>query len=245
MQRNQPLERAIVLEGAHNLRDLGGVPLPGGGQTRFGAFYRMDDPCGLTAADLARLDALGVRTVIDLRFAEEVARRPHPLAVAPGIRYENVPLGMAMFDTPENQAMLADMGAFYCYLLDHGGDSWRHIFRLALATDGAVLFHCTAGKDRTGVMALLLLSLAGAADEEIVADYELTEATVLPRIAQLLPICPPGFPVAHFERALHAYPESIRAALQHLHAAYGDAATYLAAQGLTAAELAALKARLV
>ncbi len=237
-------DRSLTLQGAYNLRDLGGIPLQRGRQVKSRAFFRMDDPCTLTPADVAFIQALGVHTVIDLRSAEEVNVRPHPLADVPWAAYANISLSVQPTDVASIM-MLADMRKLYAYMLSNCGAVWVNVFRFVLAHEGAVLFHCTAGKDRTGVMAMLLLSLAGADDQEIIDDYALTESAIAPRKEHLLKICPPGIDPQRYENALHAYPDTMRATLEVLHAQYTDAWGYLALQGMTTEELVALHSRLV
>lgn len=87
--------RRILLCGMENLRDLGGYPLAGRGSerfTRWGSLYRGDLPKQVTQADRQRLRELGITTVVDLRSAEEIERKPDPLAQEPGIRYLHCPL---------------------------------------------------------------------------------------------------------------------------------------------------------
>ena len=160
--------RRILLCGMENLRDLGGYPLAGRGQegfTRWGSLYRGDLPKQVTQADRQRLREMEITTVVDLRSTEEIERKPDPLAQEPGIRYLHCPLaGEGRVPAPDEIALS------YMEMVEGVEQMARALQAIAEAPQ-AVLFHCTAGKDRTGVVAALLLGLAGASEEDICADY--------------------------------------------------------------------------
>ena len=160
--------RRILLCGMEKLRDLGGYPLAGRGSerfTRWGSLYRGDLPKQVTQADRQRLRELGITTVVDLRSAEEIERKPDPLAQEPGIRYLHCPLaGDGRVPAPD------EVPLSYMEMADGTGQMAGALQAIAEAPQ-AVLFHCTAGKDRTGVVAALLLWLAGVSEEDILADY--------------------------------------------------------------------------
>ena len=160
--------RRILLCGMENLRDLGGYPLAGRGSerfTRWGSLYRGDLPKQVTQADRQRLRELGITTVVDLRSKEEIERKPDPLAQEPGIRYLHCALaGDGRVPAPD------EVPLSYMEMADGTGQMAGALRAIAEAPQ-AVLFHCTAGKDRTGVVAALLLWLAGVSEEDILADY--------------------------------------------------------------------------
>ena len=160
--------RRILLCGMEKLRDLGGYPLAGRGSerfTRWGSLYRGDLPKQVTQADRQRLRELGITTVVDLRSAEEIERKPDPLAQELGIRYLHCPLaGDGRVPAPD------EVPLSYMEMADGTGQMAGALQAIAEAPQ-AVLFHCTAGKDRTGVVAALLLWLAGVSEEDILADY--------------------------------------------------------------------------
>lgn len=108
---------------------------------------------------------LGITTVVDLRSAEEIERKPDPLAQEPGIRYLHCPLaGDGRVPAPD------EVPLSYMEMADGTGQMAGALRAIAEAPQ-AVLFHCTAGKDRTGVVTALLLWLAGVSEEDILADY--------------------------------------------------------------------------
>lgn len=170
----QPFVR-LPLSTAYNVRDLGGYACRGGGTTGWHRFLRGDDLCSLNAADTEFLLGYGVRTVIDLRSAYECAERPSPFAAMDAVDYVNLPLGfnqvddISRFVSDEPSQALA---RFYEGIVAQRTDDLRTVFAtMAQAQEGAVLFHCMVGKDRTGVVAALLLGLAGVERADIVSNY--------------------------------------------------------------------------
>lgn len=167
--------------GLLNCRDLGGYPLPGG-QTRWGLFWRSACPCGLSEEAVAALERMGLALVIDLRSGFERRQQPSALAGRTAFALLELPLldqiGASMTHTN-------DMGEFYAALLHHGQACFRTLFTRIAEVEGPVLFHCTAGKDRTGVVAALLLALAGVERPDIIADYEVSHTLIAPLIESL------------------------------------------------------------
>ncbi len=181
-------DRTIVLEGADNVRDLGGLPTADG-ILRRGRLFRGALVPALRAADLALLrDRVGLRTVLDLRTQEEVSLQPGTW-VEHGISWIHCPFMLG--GSPPVPGGRIDYGSMYAGFLE---DSPEAIL-LAVSTliaPGALpaLFHCAAGKDRTGVLSALVLDLLGVPREAIVADYVLTgEAMerVVARLGELEP----------------------------------------------------------
>ena len=146
--------RRIPLGKMNNLRDLGGYPA-GDGVTVWERFLRGDNPAGLSEQDIQWLRERDITTIVDLRSGEELARQPDQLRGQPGFLYHHCPLvGIEKLPNLE-----ADIGRAYFEAMDRltcGGRAMR----ILAAAPGGVLFHCTAGKDRTGILAMLLLSLA-------------------------------------------------------------------------------------
>ena len=167
--------RLLPLVGAFNFRDLGGYPARHDRVTRWETLFRSDSLHDLTDSDLELLRELGLSCVIDLRTPAELERTGRgPLEKEP-IRFFHLPLiegaGQA---PPVAQENLAER---YFWYLDVGRESF--VQALSLAGDPAsypLVFHCAAGKDRTGVLAALVLSILGVATPVIVEDYVLTES---------------------------------------------------------------------
>lgn len=224
----------IGLEGAKNTRDLGGYPTAAGGFTVSGRFLRSDAPHALSAADLDRLVGLGLHTVVDLRSPDEAARKPSKLAGAPGLRYLSIPLVDdvgAHGATRAEEEGFGSMADLYRALLSRAGDRFAMVFEAFAASEGLSLFNCAAGKDRTGLVAMLLLDLVGVPGDLIVADYAATAVYMAPVFdAQRNDFKSRGIEVPKYY--FDSKPEDMVATLALLWDTYGGAAAYLRANGL-------------
>lgn len=180
----QDVSRHVTFEACFNFRDLGGYETAGGRTVRWNQLYRSDTLHRLTPTDIESLRALGLRTVIDLRSETEVDDHGGlPGAVEELVRH-HVPMldniRLAPVDEAELEAQLTPLlrpGEGYLRIVDRFGESVAHAFAL-LAEPGALpaVFHCTAGKDRTGIIAALVLEVLGVPENVIAEDYALTEA---------------------------------------------------------------------
>ena len=182
----------IELEGAVNARDVGGLPTVDGRSTRTGVLLRADNLQGLTPPDVRLLvDRLGLRTVLDLRTAGEVDREgPGPLRARSEVAHHHLDLIPHGFEgrpamaraIPDEDAPRHAMDHWYAdYLTDAPSHIATALRLVADPASGAVLAHCAAGKDRTGVVVALALSLVGVRRDAVVADYALSGE----RIAQV------------------------------------------------------------
>lgn len=171
----------LPLEGACNVRELGGYPTLSGAMTRYHRFLRSDSLGSLTPADERFLYGYGVRAVIDLRDQTETAFDPD-CAIGPDVAYANVPLlELDISNQEEVRRRFVEnpptIEEFYDLILatKHGIKSCFE-FIAAQPKDACVLFHCAVGKDRTGTLALLLMALAGCDEWDCVASYMQTRA---------------------------------------------------------------------
>jgi protein-tyrosine phosphatase len=227
--------------GLLNARDLGGYPTLDGGRTRFRSLLRADDLVQLTPAGLDALAAFGVETVIDLRWPEEVASSPSPLPHRlRTVRYEQISLLSRSADTWISLAADCPKELFKCAVLDHARAELAAVLRLiADASPGPLLFHCVAGKDRTGLIAALLLTLADVDPDAIAYDYaassQYLREAYLHRYAQI--------GEAEILEALRCPEEGVHNMLAHLEKS-GGVRGYLAEIGLGAGEIERLRARL-
>ena len=224
-----------------NLRDLGGHPTRDGGLTRWRSVLRSDDLAQLTPSGVAALLAYGVTTVIDLRWAEERDLAPTPLiAAAPQIRYVHLSL---LTDTAAQWRELCgecSKEQWKCVVLERSQPQLAAVLRvIAAAEPGPLLFHCVAGKDRTGLLAALLLSLADVEPAAIAADYARSTAMLTTPYLARYPDADP----AELLDALRCPPEGVYNMLTWLQQRGGIRA-WLQSIGLTAAETARLRARL-
>ncbi|MFL6126822.1 tyrosine-protein phosphatase [Actinophytocola sp.] len=254
--------RWIELQNAVNVRDVGGLPVGGGGWTRPGQLVRSDNLQDLSPADVTRLvEEIGVTTVIDLRSASEVeSEGPGPLRARASVRHLHLsllPEAGAMTDVAKDalavnreRAIQRDpgdvAGAFYIGYLEDRPDSVVNALRAIADAPGAALVHCAAGKDRTGVVIALTLLAVGVPREEVVADYVATGE----RIEQILDRlrASPTYagdidnipPHEHDPR-----PEIMERFLARLDDEHGGPLAWLAAHGFTEADVDHLKAKLL
>lgn len=166
-------KRLLVFPSLLNARDLGGYPTIDGGQTRWRSLLRSDDLAQLTPAGMRALADYGVKTVVDLRWSEEIVLNPSPIAKQdPHIRYVHVSL---LASTPARWRELSkscEKEMWKCVVLEQARSELKEVLKvIAAAPAGPLLFHCVAGKDRTGIIAALMLTLAEVKPESIAADY--------------------------------------------------------------------------
>jgi protein-tyrosine phosphatase len=166
----------LPLKGAFNVRDLGGYPC-GGGATRWRTFVRADSLSALNREDIQFLLEYGVDTIIDLRSADEIKAEPEPPALKEQTAYFNIPLvsgdiGDVTKLSPQDGAGF--LPEFYLSVLRGQHSALCEVLTAASAAKKCALFHCSAGKDRTGLIAALLLGIAGVSAEDILANYEVT-----------------------------------------------------------------------
>lgn len=175
----------ITLSAPANLRDLGGIPVAGG-KLRPGLAIRADDLATITEAAAAALVRDGLSAVIDLRSELELGITGRgPLEGYP-VAHHHLPLIANVGSTMPKEVSLLDhahMGAMYTQMVANAAPQLVSALEIIAAAPGATAFHCAAGRDRTGVLAAMLLLVLGANDDEIVFDYARTGAN-MPAIMQ-------------------------------------------------------------
>ena len=175
--------RRLPLNGALNCRDLGGYPAEEGKMTSYHVFYRSDGLYQLTETDWKLLYEYGVRVILDLRSASETSHQSYQSA-GYGIETFSVPLQSQEINLEDlmkrlkgaDEAFIRSMTMDYSDMVRSNPAGIARILNLAVESleKGAVLFHCTAGKDRTGILTALLFLLCGVPEVDIVADYQVT-----------------------------------------------------------------------
>lgn len=166
--------RRITLERVFNFRDLGGYTASEHRTVRWGLIYRADGIHRLEGGDLARVAGLGIRTVLDLRTRGELADHGRVASESIAATYRHLPLLEQVWERDLPAAEIDAVGFLagrYLEMLDTGASSI--VTALAAMADAArlpLVFHCSAGKDRTGVLAAILLSVLGVSDDDIAAD---------------------------------------------------------------------------
>jgi protein-tyrosine phosphatase len=231
--------RAVLLQGTSNFRDLGGYPAAAGKHVKWGRIYRSADISKLTDADLQALQSRHVALVCDLRGPQEVAQAPDRLPA--GARRLALPAGSEKIDPrllsggakTINRDSL--MRAVYTNISFFPA-KYKPMFDelLALPADDALLFHCTAGKDRTGIGAALVLSALGVPRPTIIKDYAATDVYWQAGREQSLQVRP----------LLAANPAYLAGTFAAIDKQYGSVDKYLAQEmDLTPKKLAALRAK--
>ena len=251
-----PTSRVLDWEGCYNVRDLGGLPTADGRRIRWGALVRSDLLCRLTERGQSAVIDHGVRTIVDLRFPDEVARDwdayPFQDGGGPAVRYSNVP-----FNTGRDPALDEEIRAAYRAATTRSELNRLDLDRnragiaaavaaIAHAPGGGVLVHCHGGKDRTGVVVALILSLVGVSDDDVADDYAMTAINLQPLIVEWLDSITDEAAERERLRAL-AMParEAMLDTLAHLRERFGSAEHYLRNAGVTDALFGRLRTRLL
>ena len=231
------LGRRIELEGAFNFRDLGGYPTTSGGKVPEGLLYRSDDLFRLSESDLAVMETLGIKTVIDLRTEIEAQIRGR-------FPVDKLPLDYvrkSLIDISADYTSASGNGANdfifhrYVQILTQGSEAIRQVLeRLFDPQSLPAVFHCAIGKDRTGLVAALALETMGVERSYVALDYALTERsidamlawldTVIPRVAKALRQLPPV--------VMSAKAENMERVLAWMDENYGGVPGYLAQIGV-------------
>lgn len=223
-----------------NVRDLGGLPTRDGGVIAAGALIRSDNLTRLSPAGVDLVRAGGVRRIVDVRSPVECEHDPSPFAGES--QYVNRPLSRP--GDPWDPAL--SLGENYVGTLDRNPDLYAAaVEAIATAPSGGVVVHCHSGKDRSGGVVALALSLAGVPDEAIAADYAAVSERMRALFDEWLEAV--GDPAARDQLAeeLSSRPETMIGALDHLAATYGSVAGYLRRGGLGAEAADRLRTRLL
>lgn len=230
--------RAVRWGALPNARDLGGLPTSDGRRTRPGRLYRTSRLDHAGTDGLAAMVDAGVRTVVDLRNAAEI----EPLELPPSVTRHHHPV-----EDPDDDEFMSAWAShlhtprYYATVLERWPDLVADVFRtIAAAPDGAVVYHCAGGRDRTGMISALLLTLVGVPRPVVVEDYLLAVRANNDRAAT-----EPGWDEAHLA------PDELAAWCDEVAAALGDfldgvdPADFLRAHGVTDAELDRVRHRLL
>jgi protein-tyrosine phosphatase len=242
---------ALDWEGCLNVRDLGGLPTGGGRPTRAGTVIRSDNIRSLTDAGWRSLAEHGVQRIVDLRWPEELAEDA-PRDVEIEVVHVSV-LGDTydreyVAELDAHLAGVDDVADHYAYSYVDFLERYRERFGRAFAAvadaDGAVVVHCMGGKDRTGLVAAVLLRLARVDLETIGADYALSSANLAPATATWVEAAADDAERAKRELLSHTPAEGMVRTLEEIERRYGDVAAYLRAAGLTDVQIERLRERL-
>ena len=256
MPVNDP-RRVLDLEGVRNFRDLGGYPTVDGQTTAWGQVYRADAVSLLTEAGWRNVGDLGIKRIYDLRRQGEIERSP---TIEHGLAHEvmHLPIGdevveLTMIEWFHQRGLHERwdetyMAEMYRDILTDFADVFAKLMNgLAAPTHRPAVFHCTAGKDRTGLAAALLLGVLGVERELVLDDYELTNETRSElRIAELTPdLQAAGIDVELVRPYLSAPRDAMAWTLSWLDDEYDGAAGYLMQAGVSEGTLTILRSELL
>ena len=241
------MQRRIELDGCHNFRDLGGYPAAEGRRVRWRTVFRSDALHHLTPRGVAQLrDELRVGEVVDLRSTGELHADGRGLLAAAATRFHHLPLfdgDMLVDPVRAREFTLADR---YFMMAEYAREPIARVITTIARARAPAVYHCAAGKDRTGVISAVLLALLGVKDAIIVADYAATQDNLDPIIDRLMEsqgyremfeVLPPD--------TLHAEPETMISLLERVRERYGSMLGYASAIGVGEEDLARLRERLL
>ncbi len=240
------MNNLLQLEKAYNVRHLGGYKNKDNKITKDSIFLRADSLSFITQNDIDALIKFGLGSVIDLRSEKEIEEHPNLLNNYDGINYINIPLKVIDGDITQDLTKVAmdnpkqAMPLFYVDILEKSKTFIKEMFEFFEKNiDKTLLFHCTAGKDRTGVTAMLLLGLCDVDNEQIIDNYVITfeNNTKNPnylKIADNLPI-----------EILRSDREYIETAIKHIEKNYGSYYDYLVSTGISTETLKTIKNKML
>ena len=224
-----------------NARDLGGYPTTDGGTTKWRSLIRADDLVQLTPAGIEALTQFGVGTVIDLRWPEEARRSPTPISqTLPQVSYQRISLLVGNETDWQGVRLDCPKEMWKCAVLDHTRAELKQVLQaISAAPPTPVLFHCVAGKDRTGIISALLLTLADVAPEAIAYDYAVSGQNLLAAYLERYADVDPDV----IEEAVRCPEQGVYNMLDYL-AQRGGVSAYLREIGLQEREIEQLRTRL-
>lgn len=241
------VDRVLRLEGSSNIRDLGGYPTTDGKTTCWKTILRSGGMDQLTpAAQQALLDH-GVKHIVDLREAWEAEKYPNVFMTSPLMSYVNCPL---IGNSAVNQAIesVTSLSTIYILMLEQCQNQIKVILEniAQQLENGGVIVHCWAGKDRTGIIAALLLSIARIPTKIIADDYALSQLLMAERIQEWrTDALSKGRDMQRFEEDVSSRPETMLSTLAYLDSQFGGVETYLQSIDLATDTINHLRTHLV
>lgn len=250
--------RRIALEGAVNFRDLGGLTTSSGRTVQWGRLYRSDVLSKLTPADYDRLNGLGIDLVCDLRGRDERQTDPTvwvngspTMLVAPLTEDAQGRSGNSVLGPIAAGTMTVEQGQqlfeeFYARIAIDSAAKVGHVMRAIASSERPLLFHCTGGRDRTGLIAALTLELLGVPRDAIITDY-VTSNRFLAERGPLTPVAGLSAERARtMAQVLELQPRYLKAAFARIEREHGSMTAYRReALGLSDADVARMQARLL
>lgn len=247
--------RRLPMTGLLNARDLGGYPTYDGRITKYKTLIRSEAPMKLTEADFTFLKDYGIKTSIDFRGDREVERQPSSLKDAEWVRYvrsptfnEQVAFGSRKKGKGPAVTAFVDWGEKYVEMAA-GCKEWvRCTLELISESNGGVIYNCTTGKDRTGMISALLLGLCGVSRNDITADYCVSEVYLTPVYEELIRGFSEHWPdetVNITDPFFKTNPKNMEHLLAHFEQEYGGITGYVKSCGADGGVIESIRRKLV
>ncbi len=241
------MRRRIDLEGCYNFRDLGGYPTQDGARVRWRLLFRSDALHHVTPADVSRIvGEFAIGEIVDLRSTGELRSEGRGLLAEEAARFHHLPLFDSEVSEDTRQAAEYTLADRYFLMAEYAREPIARVIGTLADSTAPAVYHCAAGKDRTGVISAVLLSLLGVCDEIIVADYAASQENlddIIDRLLasegyqEMLEALPP--------ETLHAEPETMVSLLERIRARYGSMHGYARDIGVSDASIERLRGRLL
>lgn len=227
-------KKRLNLEGVYNVRELGGYPIGANDMTKWGVFLRCADLADITENDMALLLNYGIRTIINLKATDETS---NPIKTDKRFTYIHIPLfddfekmsGIAKEDY-NNSVYLTIIKAYKPYIKEVFNTIAEHI------DNGGIIFHCLAGKDRTGIIVMLILLLAEVSDLDILADYIVSALYIRPYVTTRL---------NKSIEEIRIYPEEIELIMEEINNNYNGVENYLRNIGVSSETMDKIKSSFI
>ena len=236
--------RGLTLSSAENVRDLGGYTTTTGEKTNWGVFVRSGDMDSMSAPDQESLIDYGVSTVIDLRMQREIEASPNVFTSSDVVSFHIHDFWGTRFDDYRSSDKKAPphkkLADLYCAGLEKSGFVMANIMATFAEDDRTgFAFHCRSGKDRTGLVAAMLLAIADVPEEVIIADYALTSQYLNQPAINPIEANRPG------AWQMGCEPETMFLTLEFVRAEFGGAISYLNAQGVSDEQLSTIRQKIL
>ena len=250
-------ERLVPLEGTFNFRDLGGYKTENGFRVKWGRIFRSDNLANLTPRDHRTLQSMNLKLICDFRSSSEVRHTPDSIPGNGRIEYLHLPMILGTVDAVEAMKRIEKkdldwltpsyMTDGYLKNIEHSADKWAVVIQRLIQDQDPLVFHCSAGKDRTGICAGLILLALGVPKETVLFDHGLSNhylEAFLPRVYRYFESL--GLDTGRLDPYLSAPREAMLCVLEHIHASYGSVSAYLKQKaGIDQEQIETLKSSLL